>query len=145
MNSDAAKAMTSVFKMASFAKTYKLAEKLTGPFAEALIDYTDITSYPSPPVILDNACGTGIVSSILNSKISEQFRHGWELTAGDFSEAMVEYASNRGKEEGWLNTAVKVVDAQDTKLPTGQYTHVFATFGEFDDVDLTGLPAVAVN
>ncbi|CEL01421.1 hypothetical protein ASPCAL01004 [Aspergillus calidoustus] len=128
MSSDAAKAMASVFKTASFVKTYKLAEKATGPFAEALIDYTEITSYPSPPVILDNACGTGIVSSILNSKVSEQVRQGWELTAGDFSEAMVEYASNRGKEEGWLNTAVKVVDAQDTKLSTGQYTHVFATF-----------------
>jgi ubiquinone/menaquinone biosynthesis C-methylase UbiE len=138
MSSDAAKAMASVFKTASFVKTYKLAEKATGPFAEALIDYTEITSYPSPPVILDNACGTGIVSSILNSKVSEQVRQRWELTAGDFSEAMVEYASNRGKEEGWLNTAVKVVDAQDTKLSTAQYTHVFATFGEFDNVYLTG-------
>ncbi|KAJ0417117.1 S-adenosyl-L-methionine-dependent methyltransferase [Aspergillus carlsbadensis] len=128
MSSDAVKAMTSVFKTASFVKTYKLAEKVTGPFAEALIDYTGITSYPYPPVILDNACGTGIVSSMLNSKVNDQVRQGWELTAGDFSEAMVEYASNRGKEEGWLNTEARVVDAQDTKLPTGQYTHVFATF-----------------
>ncbi|KAL3447537.1 S-adenosyl-L-methionine-dependent methyltransferase [Aspergillus insuetus] len=129
MSSDPAKAiMTGIFKTASFVKTYKLAEKLTGPVAEALIDYTGIISYPSPPVILDNACGLGIVSSILNRKVNEQVRQRWELTAGDFSEAMVEYASQRGKEEGWLNTEMKVVDAQDTKLPTGQYTHIFATF-----------------
>ncbi|KAL2808218.1 S-adenosyl-L-methionine-dependent methyltransferase [Aspergillus granulosus] len=128
MNSDTAKEMSHMFKTKGFTKTYKLAERLTGPFAEVLVDQTGITSYSSPPIILDNASGTGIVCSILNTKTSEQVRQGWELTAGDFSEVMVEYAAQRAKEEGWINAEAKVVDAQDTKLPSGHYTHVFATF-----------------
>ncbi|KAL3466357.1 S-adenosyl-L-methionine-dependent methyltransferase [Aspergillus heterothallicus] len=128
MSSDTAKEMTHVFKTKSFVKTYKLAEKATGPFAEALIDLTGITSSAGSPIILDNASGTGVVCSILNIKAGEQIRQDWKLTAGDFSEAMVEYVSERAKEEGWLNTDTKVVDAQDTKLPSEHYTHVFATF-----------------
>ncbi|KAL2831902.1 S-adenosyl-L-methionine-dependent methyltransferase [Aspergillus pseudoustus] len=128
MSSDAAKEMSHVFKTKTFVKSYKLAENVTGPFAEALIDQTGITSYPNPPIILDNASGTGVVCSILNTKVSEKVRQSWELTAGDFSEAMVAYATQRAKEEGWLNAEAKVVDAQDTKLPSGHYTHVFATF-----------------
>ncbi|KAL2815694.1 S-adenosyl-L-methionine-dependent methyltransferase [Aspergillus granulosus] len=128
MSSDAVKEMSHIFKTKSFVKTYSLAEKISGPFTEALVDQTGIASYSNPPIILDNASGTGIVCSILNTKTSEQVRQGWELTAGDFSEAMVEYAAQRAKEEGWINASAKVVDAQDTKLPSGHYTHVFATF-----------------
>ncbi|KAL4871809.1 hypothetical protein BDV12DRAFT_193958 [Aspergillus spectabilis] len=119
-----------LFKSKDFARSYKRAEQLTGVFADPLIDQSRITSYQpeTPPIVLDNACGTGIISSVLNHRLSDQVRQDWKLTCGDFSEGMVEYTKQRAIDEGWRNVEVKVVDAQETNLPTDYYTHVFASF-----------------
>ncbi|KAI9368260.1 S-adenosyl-L-methionine-dependent methyltransferase [Aspergillus egyptiacus] len=138
MSSSTTKAqeMSSIFKLKDFASRYKLAEKVTGLFAQPLINQSGITSYQKPLVVLDHACGTGIISSTLYRILSEQARRSWQLTCGDFADGMVEYTRQRAVEEGWHNAEVKIVDAQETRLPSGRYTHVFASFAfpSFPDV-----------
>jgi hypothetical protein len=33
--------------------------------------------------------------------------------------------------EGWNNAEAKIVNAQDTGLPSDHYTHVYTAFGEY--------------
>ncbi|KAL2834442.1 S-adenosyl-L-methionine-dependent methyltransferase [Aspergillus cavernicola] len=122
------KDLSHIFKAKGFANRYKLAEKATGLFARPLINQSGIASYQKPPVVFDNACGTGIISSILHRTLSYQVRQGWELTCGDFSESMVEYTHQRAKDEEWHNAEVKFVDAQETGFDSAHYTHIFAAF-----------------
>ncbi|KAL5336229.1 S-adenosyl-L-methionine-dependent methyltransferase [Aspergillus crustosus] len=121
---------TNLFMSKDFASTYKLAEQLTGAFGGPLIDQSGIAldQLKEPPTVFDNACGTGIISSCLNSKLSDQIRQKWKLTCGDFSEGMVGYTKQRAIDEGWRNAEVKLVDAQDTQLPNDHFTHIFASF-----------------
>ena len=61
-------------------------------------------------MVLDNACGTGIVSKRLWEILDEQGRVGLRLVCGDFSPSMVEWTRVRSGEEGW-GARVEVVDA----------------------------------
>jgi SAM-dependent methyltransferase len=132
MSPPATQEWANLFKSKDFARSYRLAEQLTGLFADPLIDQSRITSCQpgNPPIVLDNACGTGIISSVLNGRLSDHVRQNWKLTCGDFSEGMVEYTKQRAIDEGWRNAEVKVVDAQETNLSSDHYTHVLASFGE---------------
>lgn len=125
-----------MFESESFISQYKLGEKITREFARSLISQSGILtesktkSQPDRPlVILDSACGTGVVSSILHHELDEQVRKQWTLTCGDVSEGMLKYTRARVEEEGWLNVEVKNVDAQKTGLPSGQYSYMFTAFG----------------
>jgi ubiquinone/menaquinone biosynthesis C-methylase UbiE len=81
-------------------------------------------------VVFDNACGTGIVSSILQQELDEQVKNNMKLTCGDISSGMLDYVKHRIGEENWQNVEVKVVDAQDSGLLSSHFTHVIASFGE---------------
>ncbi|KAL4778338.1 S-adenosyl-L-methionine-dependent methyltransferase [Aspergillus varians] len=119
---------TGMFKTKALASRYRLVETLTGIFAPPLINQSGIASYPGRAVVLDNACGTGIISSTLNTTLSDQVKKDWELTCADFSPAMIDQAQQRAIDEGWQNAEAKLVDAQDTQLPSGYYTHIFTAF-----------------
>jgi ubiquinone/menaquinone biosynthesis C-methylase UbiE len=41
---------------------------------------------------------------------------------------MVEYTKQRMQAEGWNNAEAKIVNAQDTGLPSDHYTHVYTAF-----------------
>jgi hypothetical protein len=43
---------------------------------------------------------------------------------------MLEICYQRVNEDEWRNAEVKVVNAQDTCLPTEHHTHVFTAFSE---------------
>ncbi|KAK1139294.1 hypothetical protein N8T08_001140 [Aspergillus melleus] len=118
-----------MYKQQDFAVRYKIAEKVTGPFAEALVDLSGVTeSTKKPLVILDNACGTGIIARFLRQKVDGETQKSWRLTCGDFSEMMIEVTKVTIETEGWVNAEAKLVNAQDTGLPSGEFTHVFAGF-----------------
>ncbi|KAJ5320026.1 hypothetical protein PENANT_c025G04408 [Penicillium antarcticum] len=122
-----------LFKSEAFAVQYKFAETMTGPFGQSLIDQTklveDATAKPDQPlVVLDNACGTGIISSLLNEQLDSSIKQNWKLTCGDISTPLLEYTARRMKEEGWQNAETKVVNAQETGLPSDHFTHVFSAF-----------------
>lgn len=126
-----------MFKDNKFVRNYKTGEHITGKFALSLLDQsglvTKANNNPSEPlVVLDNACGTGIVSSILHNKLDTAVKANWKLTCGDISPGMVEYTRGRMASESWQNAEVKTVDAQDTKLPSDHFTHVVTAFGEWD-------------
>lgn len=125
-----------LFKSEAFAAQYKVAEAFTGPFGQSLIEQTklleDAKARPDQPLfVLDNACGTGIISSLLNEKLDSSIKRKWKLTCGDISTPLLEYTGRRMKEEDWQNAETKVVNAQETGLPSDYFTHVFSAFGEF--------------
>jgi ubiquinone/menaquinone biosynthesis C-methylase UbiE len=123
------------FKDDKFAKNYKTGERVTEQFAQALIDQSGLilesrTQQDAPHVVLDNACGTGIVSSLLHHQLDDKVKRNWKLTCGDISEGMLRYTKLRMENEHWQNAETKLVDAQATQLPDAHYTHVFTAFGE---------------
>lgn len=123
-----------LFKDDRFIKSYRLGEKITGQFAQLLIAQSGVvadskSNQDRPLVVLDNACGTGVISSALHHELDEQVKSRWQLTCGDFSDGMLEYTRRRIESEKWLNAVVKNVDAQDTKLPSNYFSHVYTAFG----------------
>jgi ubiquinone/menaquinone biosynthesis C-methylase UbiE len=123
------------FKSGAYAASLKRGEMITSVFARLLVEQSKLVPeskiHPDKPlVVLDNACGTGIVSSILNEKLDSTIKQGWTLTCGDISPAVLEYTQRRSEDEGWQNAETKIVDAQNPELPSAFYTHVFTAFGE---------------
>jgi ubiquinone/menaquinone biosynthesis C-methylase UbiE len=125
----------SLFKEDKFVNNYKTGERVTGQFAQSLIDQsglvTDADANPEKSlVVFDNACGTGVVSSLLHQQLNEKVKRNMQLTCGDISEGMLAYTRSRLQREGWQNTEVKIVDAQETGLPSAHYTHAVTAFGK---------------
>jgi ubiquinone/menaquinone biosynthesis C-methylase UbiE len=123
------------FKEDKFVNQYKTGEHITGQFAQLLIDQTGLVANSKanpdkPLVVLDNACGTGIVSSILQHELDDQTKSNLQLTCGDISQGMLDYVKHRIGQENWQNVEVKTVDAQASGLPSSHFTHVIASFGE---------------
>lgn len=121
-----------MYKQQDFAARYKIAEQVTGPFAQALVDMSGVAeSTKRPLAIFDNACGTGIISRALCQRVDTGTQKNWKLTCGDLSEDMVKFTRLAIEAEGWANAEAKLVNAQDTQLPSGEFTHVFAGFGRW--------------
>lgn len=124
------------FKSEAYAASFKRGEMVTYPFARMLVEQsklaTESKAYPnSSPVVLDNACGTGVISSILNQKLDTTIKQRWKLTCGDISPAVLQYTQRRMEEEDWQNAETKVVDSQTPDLPSACFTHIFTAFGMF--------------
>lgn len=125
-----------LFNDDKFIKAYSLGEKVTGQFAQLLVNQSGVVAdskshQDRPLVVLDNACGTGVISSVLHHDLDEQVKARWKLTCGDFSDGMLEYTRRRIDSEKWLNAEVKSIDAQDTKLPSEHFSHVYTAFGMY--------------
>lgn len=123
------------FKEDKFVNQYKTGEHITGQFAKLLIDQSGLIANSKanpdkPLVVLDNACGTGVVSSILQEELDDQAKSKLKLTCGDISQGMLDYVKHRIGVEKWQNVEVKTVDAQDSGLPSSHFTHVISSFGE---------------
>jgi ubiquinone/menaquinone biosynthesis C-methylase UbiE len=124
-----------LFEDDNMVKNYKIGEKVTGQFAQSLLEQSsmieDANATPEKPlVVLDNACGTGVVSSLLIQQLNEDVKKNWQLTCGDLSKSMLDFARRRLQREGCQNAIIKVVDAQDTGLPSAHYTHAITAFGK---------------
>ncbi|RAL12380.1 methyltransferase tpcH [Aspergillus homomorphus CBS 101889] len=118
-----------VFQGKSFAAQYTSAAKISELYAQTLIDESGIAEFHHRPlIVLDNACGTGSVASVLSRTLNEQNRTSWQLTCGDLAGGMVEYTQHRMKTEGWHNAEAKIMNAQETGLPSAHYTHAFTAF-----------------
>lgn len=124
-----------LFKDDKFVSNYKTGERLTGQFVQALISQSglvaDSTINPDKPLLVfDNACGTGVVSSILDQQLHDTAKSNWKVTCGDISEGMLEYTRCRMERENWQNAEVKTLDAQALQLPSAHFTHVITAFGK---------------
>ncbi|KAG0153938.1 hypothetical protein PDIDSM_1317 [Penicillium digitatum] len=125
--------LEALFKSESYASTFKRGEMATRPFAEMLVDQSKVAAESKanpdkPLVVLDNACGTGVVSSSLNDKLDDTIKKTWKLTCGDISSSMIKYTMHRMQQEGWQNAKMKIVDAQKPELASAQFSHIFTAF-----------------
>jgi len=107
-----------------------LAERITGPLARRLIEQTGVLQAKQTPlVVLDNACGTGVVSHELFNLLDDSAKENLDLTCGDLSEGMVSSIQERITANGWKGAKSQIVDAQNTGLPSNNFTHVITSFG----------------
>ncbi|PMD59108.1 S-adenosyl-L-methionine-dependent methyltransferase [Hyaloscypha bicolor E] len=92
----------------------------------ALTDHL-FTSFPITPssYILDNACGTGIVTSLIKSQHPDVRILGTDLAPG-----MIETFRAKARKEGWENVETKVVDSRELEgVEDGVFSHVVTNFG----------------
>ncbi len=131
-----------------------MGEAITGRFARLLLLQAlhDVDAMKKPLVVLDNACGTGVVSDHLWELLDDSTKEGMQLVCGDFSEAMVKHVKHKIEERRWKGAEAKIVDAmvcvlsifihereersryvndrrQKTGLPDDHFTHVVTSFG----------------
>lgn len=127
--------IATLFKSEDYASSFKRGEMVTRAFAELLVDQSKVAAESKanpnrPLVILDNACGTGVVSNALNTQLDGIVKKKCKLTCGDISSAMLAHTAHRLQQEGWENVETKIVDAQKPDLPSNHYSHIFSGFGE---------------
>ncbi|KAK5207927.1 hypothetical protein LTR47_005842 [Exophiala xenobiotica] len=122
--------MKSMFDDDNFAKMYASAEKLTGHFAKILVDtVVKNISDNEELVILDEACGTGIVSKHLMDALGDNSKKNLELTCADNADAMLKVMAKRIETNGWEKAKTAKSDGIDTKLPSSHFTHILLNFG----------------
>ncbi|KAK5053238.1 hypothetical protein LTR84_002212 [Exophiala bonariae] len=112
---------------------YAIVERLTLKFAESLLRQAKVVDDTSDSklIVLDEACGTGAVSAKLLDLLSDDAQGKLDLTMIDGSPTMLDLVHKRIESNNWGKYNIKViqVDANDTKLPSAQFTHVFLSFG----------------
>ncbi|KAK5179878.1 hypothetical protein LTR44_007694 [Exophiala sp. CCFEE 6388] len=120
-----------MFDSPEFAQMYSSAEKVTGPYAKLLLEKANLDKVPDNEklVVLDEACGTGIVSVHLMDMLGDTAQNNLELTCADFADPMVNVATKRIESSGWKNAKAIKADGMDTKLPSSHFTHVLLNFG----------------
>jgi ubiquinone/menaquinone biosynthesis C-methylase UbiE len=121
----------SMFNNAQFVKSYATAEKLTGKYGKMLVEESKIDKTPSGQelVVLDEACGTAIISVDLMQLLDETAKDNLTLTCADAADAMVDFVGSRIEASGWKNAKAVKADGTDTKLPSSHFTHIFLNFG----------------
>ncbi|KAI4200968.1 MAG: hypothetical protein LQ350_003537 [Teloschistes chrysophthalmus] len=133
---------SSFFKQEDMGRRYKNSEIITGAFARTLIEKAGLLEPGQEPLaILDNACGTGVVTNALHALLDEGTKERMDLVCGDFSEPMLETLSKRIADNGWERTKARMVDAQKTMLPKARFTHVLTNFAVMGLPD----PTAALN
>ncbi|KIX96313.1 uncharacterized protein Z520_08091 [Fonsecaea multimorphosa CBS 102226] len=121
-----------MFNDANFTKVYaESAEKMTGHFAGLLIEQSKLNEVPDDKdlIVLDQACGTGIVSEHLVRALNKSQQANLDLTCADFADSMVTFAGQRIRTLDVKSAHAIKADAMDTKLPSDKFTHVLLNFG----------------
>lgn len=108
--------MAQVWSDPKVASKYRGAEQITGIFAKYLLLQAGLpneqVSEPKKPlIVLDNACGTGMLSKTLWEMLDEHAKEKLQLVCGDISEGMVKHVKQKIEEEGWHGADARVVDA----------------------------------
>ncbi|KAI0741771.1 S-adenosyl-L-methionine-dependent methyltransferase [Daedaleopsis nitida] len=118
------------WKSSDIAQRYKTIGVITGPFGLHLVKQCGFERADGSEqlVVLDNACGTGVVTLNLYSTLSPAAKANIEAVCGDFSPGMVKSVQERIEENGWTGATAKVVDAQNMDLPSNYFTHVLTSF-----------------
>ncbi|OAP58479.1 hypothetical protein AYL99_07569 [Fonsecaea erecta] len=113
-----------------FDKMFSQADQIMGPFAEILLRQANFPPVgDSRLIVLDQACGSGVVSTHIMSRLSPEEKSRLDLTCADISDAMISNVSRRIETLGWDSVSAVKADAMDTKFPSSQFTHIFFNFG----------------
>ncbi|KAJ6622962.1 S-adenosyl-L-methionine-dependent methyltransferase [Mycena sp. CBHHK59/15] len=103
-------------------------ESITGIPAQAmLVNSGLLPTPPSDAIVLDNACGAGVVTSLFYKAVGNT-ANSVKVVCGDLEEQMVKSVAERIKANGW-NAEAKVVDAQAVPFPDNFFTHNLMNFG----------------
>ncbi|KAL3441532.1 S-adenosyl-L-methionine-dependent methyltransferase [Aspergillus insuetus] len=121
---------------AAFDKASEVYERMTGGCTREIAKFI-LTLDPkikSLSVILDNACGTGIITE----EILGQFSDGAspKVFAADFAPSMVANFEATAKSKGWIidddgddSLTVSVMDAENLTYPDNTFTHSYTNLG----------------
>lgn len=104
-----------------FSKLCEQAEQITGPFAELLLRQANFPSQAEQVeklVVLDEACGTGIVSGKIMKLLSDDAKSKMDLTCADLADAVVDGMKKRIETSGWTQAKAIKADAQVSPLKT---------------------------
>ena len=107
------------------------AEKFTGWFAQQLVKTAklDQVSDDEELVVLDQACGTCIVSKCITDVLNDRQKGNLELTCADFADSMIQFVGPRIKTFEVKSAEAVKADAMDTKVPSNKFTHILLNFG----------------
>ena len=96
---------------------YRCIERITHPAGELLINQSGILlDMATLPIVLDNACGTGVISQNLYAKLNDAQKAKLKLTCSDLTSGMVEYMEHIIAAERWTGTKAETIDAQVSAL-----------------------------
>ncbi len=91
--------------------------------------------------ILDNACGTGIVTQLITSQAP--FAH---IKGIDLAPKVIDIYNARAEEKGWENVESEILDVRDLKtLSDGTFSHVVTNFGVCNSAEDPEGPGKAVR
>ncbi|KAJ4296188.1 hypothetical protein N0V90_006232 [Kalmusia sp. IMI 367209] len=110
---------------------YALAERVTAPFAQIMVQKTSIANIEGEANVLDFACGTGAVTAALYESLPKNKWNQVHVLGGDISESMLGFLKKRAEHERWTGVETDVVDGRDIKLIPSTYTHLFVNFAIF--------------
>ena len=87
-------------------------EPLNSGCALPLLEQSGILSQEKELVVIDNACGTGGLSSALYQNLSAEQQDRLQLICGDSAEGMVEFVKRRINDNGWKGAEARVILVQ---------------------------------
>ncbi|KAL4866959.1 hypothetical protein BDV12DRAFT_172123 [Aspergillus spectabilis] len=119
---------------AAFDKASDIYERMTGGCTREVAKYI-LTLDPkvdSSSIILDNACGTGIITEEILNHFSESRPR---ISAADFAPSMVSNFTTKAKAKGWItdgdvnHLTVSVQNAEELTYPDESFTHSYTNLG----------------
>lgn len=118
---------------AAFDKSSNAYERMTGGCTREVAQLL-LTLEPkvdASSIVLDNACGTGIMTSEILSLFPNAKPR---IFAADLAPSMIANFSNVARARGWLNDAeegltISVMDAEDLTYPDNTFTHSYTNLG----------------
>ena len=76
-----------MFPDPDFVKAYKASKQVTGAYAEMLLQQAKLDQTPQSPILLlDQACGTGIIAEVVHSMAAKE---KLDMTCADVSPGMI--------------------------------------------------------
>jgi ubiquinone/menaquinone biosynthesis C-methylase UbiE len=105
----------------------KMASNSTFSIAKLALTDPIFISFPITPssYILNNACGTGIVTSLIKSQ-----HPNVRILGTDLAHGMIETFKAKAARKGWENVETKIVDSRNLEgVENGVFSHVVTNFG----------------
>lgn len=100
-------------------------KSISAPLAVKMLNQIILGANTNEPFnLLEHGCGMGVVAPLLNETVPRELMERSSVLCGDFSDLLVEVVRKRIKNEGWVQTRAEVVDAQNSGLLAGSFTHV---------------------
>ncbi|KAJ0124482.1 Aklanonic acid methyltransferase DnrC [Diaporthe amygdali] len=98
---------------------------ISAPLARRMLAQVGLGAGTTEPYrLLEQGCGMGVVAPLLHETVPRGVQEKSSVVCGDFSGPLVEAVKGRMGREGWVNCEAKVVDAQESGLPSESFTHV---------------------